>query len=117
MNKPTVGQILYSLNVGNSARGCEQKLTPSEVIKVGRKYFTCKKTASPDWDKGGQFHLSDWHERSHYSANEQLFESEQKYLDHVESNKIKVRLREFFEWNIKLSLKSLREIQTIIDND
>lgn len=43
MSKPTpqVGQTLYSLNIGNAARNCEQKLKPVIVRKVGRKYFEC----------------------------------------------------------------------------
>ena len=41
MNKHNikVGQTVYSLNVGNAARRCEQVLTERTVTKVGRKYF------------------------------------------------------------------------------
>ena len=41
MNKHNikVGQIVYSLNVGNAARRCEQVLIERTVTKVGRKYF------------------------------------------------------------------------------
>lgn len=40
--KPKVGQRFYSLNVSNVTRNRKQKLTPVTVIKVGRKYFTCR---------------------------------------------------------------------------
>ena len=39
MNDIKVGQKIWTLNVGNSARNCKQELTEREVTKVGRKYF------------------------------------------------------------------------------
>ena len=48
--KPVVGQVLYSLNVGNAARNCGQVLTPVTVVSVGRKYFKVKKDVNaPKW--------------------------------------------------------------------
>ncbi len=58
MVKPAVGQVLYSLNVGNAARGRERVLTPVVVIKVGRKYFTCRPEGKDSW-ADVQYHLSD----------------------------------------------------------
>lgn len=39
--KPKVGDVLYSLSIGNASRFTEQKLTQVKVTKVGRKYFHC----------------------------------------------------------------------------
>ncbi len=51
MRKPTVGETLYSLNIGNATRGKVQKLTPVKVLKVGRKYFTTGVECGPEWKK------------------------------------------------------------------
>ena len=40
--KPTLGQKVFSLNIGNNARHVPQVLSPATVSKVGRKYFSVK---------------------------------------------------------------------------
>lgn len=57
--KPEVGQVVYSLNVGNAARNREQVLTPLKVTKVGRKYFTALEDGYPD-HLSVQFHIDSW---------------------------------------------------------
>lgn len=88
MNKPKVGQIIYSLNVGNDVRGCEQVLTPMIVSKVGRKYFTCDPEGC-NW--GTQFYLDDWREKSEYTSNHCLYENKQE-VKKWEDEKIKDEL-------------------------
>ena len=69
--KPIVGQKLYSLNVGNAARGRAQFLTEVEVIKVGRKYFSCKEVGG--W-QDFEYRLSDWGQKTNFSATSFLYE-------------------------------------------
>ena len=76
MNKPEVGQIIYSLNVGNAARDREQKLTNMVVSKVGRKYFSCHLEG---FTRETQFHLDSWREKSEYSACYKLYSNPEEW--------------------------------------
>ena len=112
MKIPEVGQIVYSLNIGDEARDGKQELTPYEVTKVGRKYFTIKL----DW-REIQFHLKDWREKSNYSPNHKLYTTEQEYYDYKESVDICSEINKAFEYgrNTKnLSLEALQEIKKYI---
>lgn len=117
MKTPTIGQLLYSLNVGNSARTRPQELTPVLVRKVGRKYFTCSPPDSSEW-ANVTYHLEDWREKSEYSPNSKLYESNRQWLDEVESEKIFTRLRETFScrYSHKIPLLTLREIEALVDS-
>jgi len=106
--KPKVGQIVFSLNVGNAARYAEQKLTPKKVDAVGRKYFTVN---------GVQFHLDNWRQKTMYSADQEIFSSETEYNEMVESNAISRSIAESFAYgrNVKnVPIESLREILGIL---
>ncbi len=92
--KPTVGQTLFDLNVGNAARRGPQVLTKVVVTKVGRKYFTCKEPGDPAWYDGTEYHLGDWRERTSYSSEHQLYVSEQEREDEAEADVLTARLRE-----------------------
>lgn len=59
-SKPKVGQTLYSLNIGNACRNCEQKLTPVKVVKVGSKYFECLEDG---YHRPTVYHLDGWYEK------------------------------------------------------
>jgi|LGVF01.2.fsa_nt_gb hypothetical protein len=115
-DKPKVGQILYSLNVGNATRGCEQVLTESVVKKVGRKYFTCgveRKT----W-RDTVYHLSDWREKTEYGARSVLYESKQEWEDEKGAGQICAEIGAAFKWgrNHKgLGLDALRGLKRILD--
>tara|TARA_R110000772_G_scaffold162415_3_gene273637 strand:- start:490 stop:858 length:369 start_codon:yes stop_codon:yes gene_type:complete len=116
-NKPTVGQIIFSLNVGNAARGCEQVLTAIKVTKVGRKYFT----AGEGW-RANQFHLSDWRENTDYTASEKLYESELEWSDEKESNRSRKSIAPYFLVGCRspgnqLSLITLHAIEQLIEED
>lgn len=110
---PKVGEVLYSLNVGNAARRVEQKLTPVTVTKVGRKYFETGSGYRPD-----RYHISDWRqENGGFSATSCLYESEQAWEDEKESVQIIVKIRDLFNGfgGPKYSLDQLRRIKTIIE--
>lgn len=117
-NKPTVGQQVFILNVGNAARHKPQVLTPATVTKVGRKYFTALENhfaGSPHM--ATQYHLDTWREKSEYSANSKVYESPQEWADEREAAAIGCMLNDRFGSlpRTKLSLKSLRAIKAIID--
>ena len=111
MEKPEVGQIVYSLNTGNAARNGKRVLTPFVVKKVGRKYFTCGKVDCPGhMDK--RYLLSTWEEDTHYSTESILYRNPQEWEDEKSivflRNYIKERMNKF------ISLESLREIEQIL---
>ena len=113
-DKPKVGQVLYSLNVGNAARNRKQVLTPVTVKKVGRKYFTAGDPDKPWGDT--QFHISDWKEKSKYSASHHLFEREQDWLDEKEAGEIVKQIRDAFDWRSpQLPLGVLRQIRDLLN--
>lgn len=117
ITKPIKGQTLFSLNVGNRvSQYSPQKLTRVKVAKVGRKYFTIGEGRSET-----QFHLTDWRQKSEYSATQRIYETEQSYLDEVEVEKICNRIDKAFEYgrNQKgITLRELRKInQIIIDTE
>lgn len=115
-DKPKVGQILYSLNIGNAARHTESKLTQVEVTKVGRKYFTCKRDKTAYW--GTHYHIDTWHERSNTIGNSRLYETPQEWEDEKEATKICKRISDAFEYGYNrqnVVLSDLREIERIIE--
>ena len=114
MNKPKVGQTLYSLNVGNAARNCEQKLTPVIVTSVGNKYFY-----TGEGYRKQAYLIEDWKEKTdRYGAMTMLYESEQAYRDDIEAVQICKAIGKAFEYgrNVNgLPLYQLRTIQSIIN--
>lgn len=117
MNKPKVGQELYSLNIGNRARNIEQKLTKVIVVKVGRKYFSCSPNGK-EWN-AIQYHISDWSENTSYSRDSKLYETEKEYEDEREASTISKLIHESFEYGRnkdKLPLDVLRVISSMISD-
>lgn len=114
--KPVVGETLYSLNIGNSARRCEQVLTPMKVISVGRKYFKLLKEGD-HISRAAEFHIDSWYEHSEYSADHAIYETEQHYLNEKESQNLIVFIRETFSHftRTNFTLDQLRRIKAIID--
>ena len=112
---PIVGQTLYSLNVGNAARNCEQILTPVIVTKVGRKYFT----AQPDGKSYGarDFHLGSWHQKTEYLADSELYANPQEWEDKKAASDIARRI--LYEFDLfkkpRQTLDQLRRIASILD--
>ena len=112
--KPEIGQQLFSLNIGNAARNVEQKLTPVEVVKVGRKFFTCKGTGRGNET---QYHIDNWVENTEYCASSKLYENEQSWLDEKERRDLYDKIRDafnHFRGSKDYTLEQLREIGEII---
>lgn len=116
---PKVGDTLYSLNIGNEARGRAQVLTSVQVLKVGRKYFVCSEIAylnSPRQHR--EYYLDDWREQNGgYCAGSKLYVNPQEYEDETESSRIRAELRKVFDpWGTdhRIPLASLREIRAIV---
>lgn len=112
--KPVVGEKLFSLNIGNATRNREQTLTPVLVSKVGRKYFSVKKEGY-NWET--EYHLDTWQQKTDYSPDSQLYESEQEYLDMKQKSEILKQLRSIFDYSGSahlLSLETLRKIKMSI---
>jgi len=117
MEKPEVGQILYSLNIGNRARHCEQVLTEVKVTKVGRKYFTCTEEG---FRHGTEYFIDGWREKTDYSATSCLYASREAWEDEKESNDICRAIYEDFEYGHnrkELSFEKLRAIAGIINSE
>lgn len=81
MSKPTIGEKLYMVPGVN--RQGSQKYTV-EVINVGRKYF---KVIPEGYDKDTRFNIvfeiENWKQKTDYSPDYYLYESEQAYKDHI----------------------------------
>ena len=108
MKKPEVGQTLYSLNVGNAARGKPQELAPVKVTKVGRKYFTCH---------GRPYYIKNWREKTDYMPESNLYSSPQEYKEAKEATKICEFISTTFEYgrnSRNIPLSELKEIERII---
>ncbi len=114
--KPQIGETLYSLNVGKAFRhGVEQKLTPMVVTAVGRKYFSLKQEG---WNVTVDFHLDTWIQRTEYSQDHKLYESEQDWLNEKEEEKICQFLESSFKYGrnlLKVSLDDLRVVKDILN--
>jgi len=112
---PIVGQTLYSLNVCNAARNCEQVLTPMIVTKVGRKYFT----AQPDGKSYGarDYHLGSWRQKTEYSPDSELYADPEEWENEKAAFEISKRIRREFNHFSKPSqtLDQLRRIAAILD--
>ena len=116
MEKPKVGDILYSLNIGNAARNQKQVLKRVEVKKVGRKYFTVGDEGNSWWEQ--QYHLSNWRMKTEYSADSYLYRTVKEYKDEKEEHKICKNLSDCFEYGknkLRLSLSDLRRIESILE--
>ena len=112
--KPTLGQEVFSLNIGNNARHVPQVLKPATVSKVGRKYFSVKLQGPHPMER--EYHIENWRERTEYSAGTRLYASEKEYMDEKETAVIWGQLREaFFTYNpTDFDLPRLRKIIAIV---
>jgi hypothetical protein len=105
--KPKVGETLYI-----AARHRAQVLVPVVVESVGTKYFKCGNGTL----RGFEFKIEDWRERTEYTPNYCLYETEQEWRDKQESDAICNDIRESFAYGNKLNLdiEELREIRAIM---
>jgi len=119
-NKPTpkIGDVLYSLNVGNATRHCEQVLTPVIVTKIGRKYFSCRGEKQSDWQKATEYYIEDWVEKNNISPNSKLYSTPQECEEETEPFVIQKEIRDAFQYGAnshKVTVKDLRVIKAILD--
>lgn len=115
--KPTVGQKLFCLNVGNAARNVPQVLTPVIVTSVGRKYFTTK--TEEKYPRNIDYHLDTWQEKTQFSKNSHLYLTEQEWLDETETQNICDEISHSFHYGKNgknLPLATLRQIKQLIDS-
>ncbi len=120
MEKPYVGQTVYSLNIGNAARNREQVLTEYRVVGVGRKYFTIQRHDSTGNIGKIQFTINDWRQNTNYCEDHCLYTSRQDYEDEKESNDICRQLGDAFKYshnNLKIGLDRLRKIAKILKGE
>ncbi len=116
--KPTVGQILYSLNVNDACRRSLQVLVPTKVTKVGNKYFTCNHT---DYEHGAKkYRLDNWMEVVDYgSTTSELYVSELEYAEKKEATAICKEFGDAFCYGAnsqKVSLNNLRLMREIMNS-
>ena len=117
MEKPVVGQVLYSLNVGNAARHREQKLTPVKVTKVGRKYFTCCPEGGGFYSET-KYRIDSWSQHTDYLADSALYKTKQGWKDEKECHLIRGFFRTFFDYRggcDKLPLDILRKVKDLVE--
>jgi len=112
--KPTLGQQVFSLNIGNNARRVPQVLSPATVSKVGRKYFFVKLDGPYPMER--EYHIENWRERTEYSPWTKLYASEQEYADEKEMAVIWGQLRDVFSTYTPsgVDLPRLRKIIAIV---
>ena len=110
MDKPKVGQTLYSLNTGYRYRVSE--LEPVTVTKVGRKYFTI----GEGW-RAQQFYIDTWQQKTDYTSDIALYASPQEWEDEKETSEICSLIYTTFRYGNnpnKISLDKLRKIKDLI---
>lgn len=116
---PSVGQIVYALNLRSVSRNMEQKLTPMIVTRVGYKFFHC---VERDNQKGKHipFCIENWKQVTDYTETYRLYETEQEWFDNCEVAKLCNFIRQSFEYGgntKKLPIESLRAIRDIIEGN
>ncbi len=111
MDKPKVGETLYSLNIGNAARNCEQVLTKHTVTKVGRKYFHTLPSNSTCEDK---FTIVGWqHCNNGYPADCRLFRDPNVWYDEKEIKRIHLMFNDLFQHRPNWATISLAALQSL----
>ena len=114
---PTVGQILYSLNVGNAARNREQVLTPVKVVKVGRKYFTTQHTDDTSGWSATDYYIEDWSQKSEYIASSCLYVSEESWETEKHQRELIKQIEDFVSCRMlrELSVEVLQSVVSILN--
>lgn len=117
--KPEVGQIVYSLPIGNAARGGRGiELTSMSVIKVGRKYFYAA-AAGRESDRDSHMHVKvgfeTWVEHSDWVCHK-FYESTQEWEDEKTYQGLSDAFRRAFDWfgRDKFNLQDLKRAADIL---
>lgn len=120
--KPSVGETLYMLNVGDRAGGVEQVLRPVIVIRVGRKYFTvCEpEYEGKDW-MHERFYIDSWrHDAGGYAPCWALYESAVDFEREKQRADVRKYLSGLFDWNgdwNKLSNEAMVAMKQIAEKE
>lgn len=123
LQMPKVGDRMFDKAVGNAARrGKEPQITEVEVVKVGRKYFTCQsldRLGKPLWKYSDIEYYIDrgtYKQNTEYCQDHALYPSRQAILDEEEAMALRDGLRVVFGgFGVpSLSLQALREISEIV---
>lgn len=115
-DKPKIGQILFSLNVGNAARrGEPQSLTPVTVVSVGRKYFECKEDG---YNFTRKYHLENWRHASESSPTSKLYLTEEEWENEKLQSELSYKIYSSFEYGrSKFTLEQLKQVDSILFPD
>lgn len=111
--KPTVGEKLFTLNVGNAARHRPQVLTPVVVAKVGRKYFTVQ-TEEGAYRLETVFAIDDWREKTECTPNAHLYSSEREWADEKEEIETCNAIADAFRYGHNTRRVGLDGLRTIL---
>lgn len=119
--KPTVGEKLWMVTTGNAARRCGPEGFSVTVMSVGRKYFT---VSSDDYVKSPHMHstfiIHTWREKTMFSPNHALYESEEEWQETVEAETIRNYIYNVFQYgggkSKLIPIQDLRQIKGIIDS-
>lgn len=117
--KPYKGQIVYSLNVGDGARGRKSELVPVIVTKVGHKYFTTGKVnIDGQYRSETSYHLDDWREVTNCGcAWTKLYLDKKEYEDERLTCDIRDRISRFSDHirrGCLIPLDVLKQIDALI---
>ena len=115
MKKYKVGDIVHVVECGNlCSRDDAAKHYDRKVIKVGRKYFYIDKRYGEDI----AFHIDSGDQKTEYSANFRIVESEQSFLEERAARELSEKLRGHFGYGpARHSLSKLKEVAVILDID
>ena len=117
MEKPEVGQELYSVSVGNAARYGGSEITKVVVTKVGRKYFYCE--GVDNYLHEQRYYIDTWEEENGgFSKNSVLYKRAKDWEDEKQADNIFSKMRSVFTvyGPCKIPLPALIEIEKILDN-
>lgn len=113
--KPYVGQVLFSLNIGNAARWKPSVLTAVIVRSVGRKYFLCSPNEHPRAET--KYRIADWSEETGgYSATSHLYAHAKEWEDERECSELSKVIFSAFEYGSNkhgIPLEVLRQIAAL----
>ena len=118
MRKPTVGEQLYLVDIGNNARHGSSEQRECTVTKVGRKYFTVEYQygSNIDYIREEVITIKRWQEKSDYTSNYEVYETKQAYLEQITLSKwLQIYRQKFNEYNqTNLTLKQLEDAAKIL---
>lgn len=109
-----IGQKIFLKPINNAARrGVNVEIREAEVAKVGRKYFELKEGYY------GKFHIENLTQVSDYTPSYQGYFSKQDIEEEIESKILydEIRHKYFNYYQPKISLKILREIESLLNSD